>query len=386
MIEEFEYVVVGQGALGSATAYQLARRGHRVLGLEQFEFGHVRGASHDTSRILRHSYHTPGYVALTFDAYHDWDTLEHDSGERLVTQVGGLDIFPPAGETAVSDYASSMSACDVTYQALTRAEIAARWPQFALPEETLGLFQERASIVPAAHGTAIMQAQAIKFGATLRDHSQVLELRDDGGSVAIRTEGETHRAQRVIVCADAWTNHVLAGLDYSIPLTVTLEQFAYFQPPDPAPYEQGRMPLWIWMDDPAYYGFPCYGESTVKAARDCSELETTGDDRPFDPDPTRLAELTAFMESTLPGAGPPVRSKTCLYTLPPDRDFLLGPVPDHESVFVGIGAGHGFKFSPTFGRLLADLAETGETAADISPFALDRYAILHPEQAVRWRF
>ncbi len=386
MSEKFEYVVVGLGALGSATAYHLARRGHRVLGLEQFEFGHIRGASHDSSRILRHSYHTPGYVKLTFDAYDDWATLEEDSGESLVTQVGGLDLFPPGGSTPVSDYADSMAANDVKFERLTRSEIASRWPQFAVPDETIGLFQERASIVPAARGTATMQEQAAKFGATLRAHSRVVELRDEGGSLTVVTDNQTYKAKRVVVCADAWTNQVLAGLDVSLPLTTTLEQFAYFQPPDPTPYEQGRMPLWIWMDDPAYYGFPCYGETTIKAARDYSEIETTGDDRPFDPDPTRLAELTAFMAATLPGSGPPVRSKTCLYTLPPDRDFLLGPVPDHEAVFVGIGAGHGFKFSPTFGRLLADLAETGETAFDISPFALDRDALLHPEQAVRWRF
>ena len=107
---DYDYVVVGLGALGSATAYHLAKGGHTVLGLEQFELGHARGASHDTSRILRHSYHTPGYVALTFAAYDDWASLEADSGERLVTQVGGLDLFPPGAATAVDDYAKSMSA------------------------------------------------------------------------------------------------------------------------------------------------------------------------------------------------------------------------------------------------------------------------------------
>jgi len=380
----FEYIVVGLGALGSATAYQLAKRGHRVLGLEQFELGHARGASHDTSRILRHSYHTPGYVGLTFAAYDDWATLEADSAERLVTQVGGLDLFPPGAAIPIDDYTTSMSACGVAYESLDRAAIASRWPQFAIPESTVGLYQERGSIVPAGRGTAVMQAQAQRFGAVLGDQTPVLALEPDGKGVTVVTADSTYRARRVVVCADAWTNQVLAGLDLVLPLTVTLEQVTYFQPADARPFQPGLLPLWIWMDDPSYYGFPCYGESTVKAARDCSEIEVTGDDRPFEPDSTRLQSLTDFMATTLPGSGPPVRSRTCLYTLTTDRDFVLSPVPGHESVLVGLGAGHAFKFAPTFGRLLAELASTDACSADVTPFSLDRDALTKPDQPVHW--
>jgi sarcosine oxidase len=373
--EEFEYVVIGLGALGSSTAYHLAKSGQRVLGLEQFELGHERGASHDTSRILRHSYHTPGYVRLTFDAYDDWAVLEDDSGEQLVTQVGGLDLFPPDPAIPMDDYADSMSACDVPYQSLTSKELRTRWPQLAVPDGTVGLYQERGSIVPAARSTAAMQAMARRFGATLRDRCPVTELEPAGDATLVHTCDQSFRAQRVIVCSDAWTNAVLAGLDASLPLTVTLEQVTYFRPEDPTPYQPGRLPLWIWMDDPCFYGFPCYGEDTVKAARDCSEIEVSGDDRPFEPDAGRLAQLTSFMHERFPGVGPAVRSKTCLYTLPPDRDFVVSTLPGHESVTVGMGAGHGFKFSPTLGRLLADLAEHGSTKTDIAPFALDRPAL-----------
>jgi sarcosine oxidase len=381
---EFEFVVIGLGALGSATAYQLAKRGHRVLGLEQFELGHARGASHDTSRILRHSYHTPAYVGLTFEAYDDWAVLEADSGEELVTRVGGLDLFPPNAAIPPADYTTSMAASGVAFESLDAAEIAARWPPFTLPEGTLGLYQERASIVPAGRGTAVMQAQARRFGATLRDHSPVTRLELVDGGVRVRTGDATYQARRVIACADAWTNALLADLDVTLPLTVTLEQVTYFRPTDPEPYAPGRLPLWIWMDDPSYYGFPCYGEATVKAARDCSGLEVTGDDRPFDPDPARLQGLVDFMAAMLPGSGPAVRSKTCLYTLTPDRDFVLGAVPGHDDVLVGLGAGHGFKFAPMFGRLLAELAGTGVCSADITPFAVDRTALTDPDQPVHW--
>jgi sarcosine oxidase len=356
-----------------------------VIGLEQFELGHERGASHDTSRILRHSYHTPAYVGLTIDAYDDWQTLEVDHGQQLVTQVGGLDLFPPDAVIPIFDYTDSLASWQIDYELVDAKAIKARWPVFQVPEGTVGLYQRRASIVPAARGTAAMQSQARRFGAELHDRCPVTGIRDLGSAgVEVHVVDDVIRCRRLVVCADAWTNDVLAGLDWSAPLTTTLEQVTYFQPEHPERLAPGEMPLWIWMDDPCYYGFPTYGEATVKAAEDCGGAVVTGDTRTFEPDPQRLAELTAFMTSTIPDAGPPVRSKTCLYTLTPDRDFLLGPVPGHEAVLVGLGAGHGFKFSPTIGRILGELAVAGETAADIGAFRLGRQALTDPNTPVSW--
>jgi sarcosine oxidase len=385
MAEQVEFVVVGLGALGSAATYQLARRGAQVVGLERFALGHEHGASHDTSRILRHSYHTPGYVRLTFDAYADWAALSTDAGEELPTVVGGLDLFPPDAAIPAVDYVESMRACGVDFEMLAPTDVAQRWPQFRLPDGTTALYQSRAAIVPAARGTAAMQRLAASHGAVLRDRSPATSVRDLGAAgVEVVTEATTYRCRRLVVCADAWTNQVLAGLGWQLPLTVTLEQVSYFAPPEPAQFVPGRMPLWIWMNDPSFYGFPCYGEPTVKAAQDCGGAVVDPDDRSFEPDPDRLALLAGFMARTLPGAGPVVRSKTCLYTLPPDRDFVLGPVPGCEAVLVALGAAHGFKFAPTFGRLLAELATTGETAADVAPFALDRPTLTEPVPTLSW--
>jgi sarcosine oxidase len=383
--EQFEYVVIGLGALGSGTAYHLAKAGCSVLGLEQFELGHERGASHDTSRILRHSYHTPNYVRLTFDAYDDWDTLEADSGQTLVSTVGGLDLFPPDAWIDIEEYASSMAALDVGFERLERDDTVARWPQMSLPEGTRALYQSRGAIVPAARGTAVMQAMARRFGAELRDESPVTSVRDLAADGIEVTVGDgTVRCRRLVVCADAWTNQVLAGLDWQVHLTTTLEQVTYFEPTDAMPFEPGRFPLWIWMDDPCYYGFPTYGEATVKAAEDCGGAEVTGDDRPFEVNAERLARLSGFMATTFPGSGPAIRSKTCLYTLTNDRDFLLGAVPGHDNVLVGLGAGHSFKFSPTIGRMLAEVAATGETKFDLEPFRLDRPGVA-ADAPILWR-
>ncbi|MGZ4458894.1 MAG: N-methyl-L-tryptophan oxidase [Nocardioidaceae bacterium] len=382
MAERFEYVVVGLGALGSATCWELARRGHRVLGLERFPLGHVRGASHDTSRILRHSYHTPEYVALTVEAYADWARLSEQAGEPLVTVTGGLDLFPPDPAIGMADYTGSLDAVGIGYELLDRRTVEDRWPVFRLPPGTVGLFQERGAVVPAARGTRAMQEQARRHGAVLRDRTPVIELCETAHGIEVRTAGTTYVAARLVVCADAWTNEVLAGLGARIPLEVTLEQVTYFAPPDPGPFR--RMPLWIWMDDPSFYGFPCYGEATVKAAQDCGGPPVDQDDRSFEESPELLARLAGHLRRMLPGSGDPVRSVRCLYTLTPDRDFVLDAVPGHPDVFVALGAAHGFKFAPTFGRLLADLATTGDAGVDVTPFRLDRPGLTDPAYVAHW--
>jgi sarcosine oxidase len=186
----------------------------------------------------------------------------------------------------------------------------------------------------------------------------------------------------VVVAADAWTNHVLGGLGVEVPLTVTLEQPTYFAPPDPAPYQD--LPLWIWMDEPSYYGFPCYGEPTVKVAQDCGGPTVDPDHRTSEPDPEMLDRLRVFLASLLPGTGPAVRSLRCQYTLTPDRDFVMAPVPGHPSVVVGLGSAHGFKFAPTFGRILADLVTSGETTSDVSAFGFDRPGLTDPAYQANW--
>src|SRR6185312_3516651 len=119
-------------------------------------------------------------------------------------------------------------------------------------------------------------------------------------------------------------------------------------PSSPQSFGADRLPVWIWMDDPSFYGFPTYDEgghgALVKAAQDCGGAETTADTRSFDPDPAALNVLSRFVTGLLPGVGPVAHTVTCLYTLTPDRDFVIDSVPGHPSVHVGLGAAHGFKF------------------------------------------
>jgi sarcosine oxidase len=380
----YDVAVVGLGGLGSATAWQLARRGVSVLGLEQFELGHARGASHDTSRILRHSYHTPGYVALTFEAYADWADLEWSSGEHLVTVTGGVDLFPPDSAIPMTDYTFSMAVQGVPHEVLDADEVRGRWPQVRVADGVESIFQERTGIVHAARTVAATQRLAVGAGADLIEHAPVKAIRATSRGVEIEAAGTTYACGAAVVTADAWTAALLAPLGVDLPLTVTEEQVTYFAPTQPEDFAPGRFPVWIWMDEPSFYGFPTYGEATIKAAQDCGGPVVTGDKRSGEPDPDMLARLESFMSRTIPGSGVSVRSKRCLYALTPDRDFVLDRVPGSERVVVGLGAAHGFKFVPTFGRRLADLALGGTKGPELTPFALGRPALTDPDYVTSW--
>ena len=156
-------------------------------------------------------------------------------------------------------------------------------------------------------------------------------------------------------------------------LEVTKEQVTYFAPADLTPFAPDRFPVWIWMDDPSFYGFPVFGEPAVKVAQDAGGKPVDPDSRTFDPDPENQARVQSFLQRYLPTAlGPTLSTKTCLYTLPPDRDFIIDGVPGHPRTAVAIGAGHAFKFASVIGKILSELVLDGRTAADISGFRIDR--------------
>ncbi|HZV77802.1 MAG TPA: N-methyl-L-tryptophan oxidase [Candidatus Babeliales bacterium] len=375
MTRDYDAVVIGLGALGSGATYWLAKRGARVLGLEQFEFGHARGSSHDWSRIIRLSYFSPAYVRLAKEAYAAWKSLESDAGEQLVFTTGGLDIGPHDGAIPIATYADSLEACGVGYERLDAAEIRKRWPVWQIDDEIHGLFQPDSGIVAADAATAALRRAAANFGATLRERVAVTSLRAAGGEIEVEASGDRYRAGHLVIAAGAWTDRALAHFGVRIPFEVTKEQVTYFQARDLRPFAFGSFPIWIWMDDPAFYGFPVFGErDAVKITQDTGGKPVDPDTRGFEEDPEITARVTRFMERYLPSAlGPIVRLKTCLYALTPDRDFIVDTLPEHPNVSVAVGAGHGFKFASVIGRILSDLA-LGDAPAglDLSAFKIDR--------------
>ena len=266
-----------------------------------------------------------------------------------------------------------MRACGVPFEWLDAQEIRNRWPGWQIDDSVHGLFQADGGLVAAARATAAHQTMAREFGATLRDRVEVSALHAEDDGVEVEAGGERYRAARLIVAAGAWSSPALAHLGVRIPLEVTKEQVIYFESRDLPSFEFGRFPIWIWMDDPAFYGFPVFGEAgCVKITQDAGGKPVDAQTRGFEEDTEITARVSGFLERYLPGALGPVRLvKTCLYTLPPDRDFIIDTLPGHRNVSVAIGAGHAFKFAGAIGRILSRLSVEG-ASADRSPFAITR--------------
>lgn len=387
---DWDAIVVGLGGIGSGAAYWLSRTlGDRVLGLEQFELAHHRGASSDHSRIIRLSYHRPDYVRLARRAYETWAIVEREARERIVTTTGGLDLWPANAAIPRADYSDSLTAEDVPFDLLDAAEIMHRWPQWRLDDAVTGLWQASGGLADPYRGNAAHRRLATVNGATLRERTPVRALRDaGGGEVDVITDDATYRTGRVVVAADAWTNQLLRSLGRDpLPLQVTREQVTYFAAPDPAAFAPDRFPVWIWMDDPSFYGFPTYGEAGPKVAQDCGGETVDPDTRTFERDEAAFSRVRDFVDRHLPSAaGPPILTRTCLYTLTPERDFVVDRLPGLPAVTVLLGAGHSYKFASVLGRIAAELAIDGSTASagELDRFRIDRPLLLDPDPPRSW--
>jgi sarcosine oxidase len=276
-----------------------------------------------------------------------------------------------------------MDAAGVGFERLDAQEIMRRWPPFRLDDDIHGLYQAESGIAMAARSNAAHQRLARAHGATLRAPVAVENIRPDAGEIALEVDGQVCRCRRLIITAGAWSNRPLAAFGLRLPLTVTQEQVTYFAAPRLDEFRPDRFPIWIWMDDPCFYGFPVFGEPGVKAGQDAGGQEVTAETRTFETDVPALQRVERFLARYIPGAlGPILYTRTCLYTLTPDRDFVIDRIPGYPEALIAIGGGHGFKFASVIGKILADLAIEGTSEHDLVPFQIDR-AILQLENPPR---
>ena len=395
MTRDADVVVVGLGAIGSAAAcWAAARPGVRVIGLEQFDVDHVRGASNDVSRIIRLSYHRRDYVRLAKRAYATWAEIEDASRDTIVTRTGGLDVGPVRPEEGIAidleAYATAMTAEGVGFERLAADEITRRWPAWRLDDGDVGLFQPEGGIANPRRGNAAHRRLARDGGAELREQCRVRTVQSDGAGEAVveLASGERITAGSVFVAADAWTNELLEPLGLRLPLTVTQEQVTWFIPAgDPGRFEPDRFPVWIWMDEPSFYGFPTFQAGGPKVGQDVGGREVTADTRTFERDEDAFSRVTTFADAHLPGlATEPIETKTCLYTLTPDRDFVIDRVPGHPAVQVVLGSAHAYKFASVLGRILVERGLDGSSPSDpdLEAFRLDRPELATPTGATRF--
>ncbi|HEY0518313.1 MAG TPA: FAD-dependent oxidoreductase, partial [Ilumatobacteraceae bacterium] len=213
-MERFDIAIIGLGGIGSATAWFASRAGQSVIGFERFGLGgHHHGASHDHSRIIRHSYHTPHYVALTRLAYDAWREVEAESGETCIHLTGGIDLFPRGAAIDIDTYRDSMQTCAVDFEEWSADDVIARWPAWHLDRDTQILYQADTGIVSPAMTVPLLQRLATRRGATLRGDATVASIEPSDDVVTIRlADGESVVADHVVVAADAWTSQLLAPL------------------------------------------------------------------------------------------------------------------------------------------------------------------------------
>jgi sarcosine oxidase len=381
----YDVVVAGLGAMGSATAYHLAARGARVLGLDRFAPPHALGSSHGKSRIIREAYfEDPLYVPLVRRAYECWSALERESGRRLFLRTGGLMVGPPDGEL-VTGAVRSATEHGLPYELLAADAVRRRVPGFLPRVDMVGVWEPRAGLLLPELAIAAQLALAAQRGAVLRTDEPVLAWRAGGdvdGGVEITTPRGTYRARRLVLALGAWTRALLPELD--LPLTVERNAVYWFRPARATPlFAPERFPIFICETAPErlWYGFPDTGDGVKVALHHQGEAA--------DPEtvrrtvaPEEVARVRAILEVFMPAAeGPLVDSTVCLYTNTPDRHFLIDAHPAHPAVLIASPcSGHGFKFAPAIGELLAALA-SGETPRfDLAPFRLDRLRAAVPRR------
>jgi sarcosine oxidase len=373
--KRYNAIVLGVGGMGSAALFELARRGRRVLGLEQFVPGHDRGSSHGQTRVIRKAYYEhPDYVPLLRRAYERWYDLEQRCGRRLLVECGCLSIGPPGGEV-VPGVLRAVAEHGLPIESLTAAELRRRFPPFRFGDDVAAVLERDAGFLYVEECVRAYADEARRLGADLRADEAVVSWAPTAGGVAVRTANDVYAADRLVITAGAWAGRVLAGL--GLPLTVLRKVLLWFGTSAAAALRRDVFPIYM-AETPAgfYYGFPIIDGQGHKVARHDGGA-------PADPvtlDRTVSAadaeECRAFLHAHLPAADGPLRAgQVCMYTVTPDHHFVIDRHPAYPQVVIAAGfSGHGFKFASVVGEVLADLAEHGRTGLPIGRFRIDRFA------------
>jgi sarcosine oxidase len=375
---DFDTIVVGLGAMGSATLFHLARRGLRVLGLEQFSPGHQFGSSHGDSRIIRETYFEhPLYVPLVKRAHELWRELEVATGQSLMTITGGLMIGPHDG-SVVSGTLRSAREHGLPHEILTPSAVHERFPAFELGADLVAVLDPRAGFLdPEACNRAHIDA-ARNAGAEARFEECVLEWNPDGDGVRVRTQSGSYTADHLVLAGGAWISSL--AHDLGLPLTVERQTVFWFDSDRlNTPYDAVDFPIYAYEYKAGHicYGFPRRPRGMKASVMHSGELA-------LDPESVRrtvnddeVKPLRAALRPVLPQlAEAAVReSSVCIFTNTPDHDFIIDFPPDHRQVLISSPcSGHGFKFASAIGELQADLIAGGKSHFDLSPFMAARWA------------
>ncbi|MBI4219694.1 MAG: N-methyl-L-tryptophan oxidase [Chloroflexi bacterium] len=361
--------------MGSATVYELARRGRRVLGLEQFDIPHDRGSSHGVTRIIRLAYYEhPSYVPLLRRAYELWRELQTKAGEQLLYITGAIDAGPP-GKGLFEGSLESCKLFGLPHEVMNGDELHRRIPGYRLPKEELVLLQPDGGFLLSERCIVACTMAALEAGAEIRAREQVVDWSATSSGVRVRTTRGQYDAGSLVITAGAWASQLVPALKGVA--SPERQVLAWFQPKKPKLFSPERFPVFnLIVEEGRYYGFPVFGVPGFKVGR-YHHLE-----EPADPDRLNRevserdeAVLREFTEKYFPeAAGPTMALKVCMFTNSPDEHFIIDILPDNPQVAIAAGfSGHGFKFCSVVGEIMADLAIRGDTGHDIGMFSLGRF-------------
>ncbi|MGD0702262.1 MAG: N-methyl-L-tryptophan oxidase [Trebonia sp.] len=367
MATRADLVIVGAGLAGAAAAYTAAKRGMNVVVLDAFGPGHRNGSSHGSARIFRRAYPDPLYVRLTGQAGERWRELASEAGEELLTPTGGLDFGPGRNPGQLH---AVLTSGGVPAELMTAGAAAERWPQFDFAGVGQVMFHPDAGVLDPDRAVAAMLRLAAAEGADVRFGTPVTRLAAAGGGAVARTGDGTFEAPVIAVAAGAWIAPLLDGLLRLPPLTVTQQQVFHFAPAPAADARRATEPWPVFIDDADdgyVYGLPGGRDGGVPGAIKIGEHNpgkvTTADGRDFLVDPASRARVRAYVSRRLPGLDPdPVNETTCLYTWTANEDFILDRPAGGPFVVASPCSGHGAKFAPLLGEIIARLAAGGATA------------------------
>jgi sarcosine oxidase len=375
----YDVIVVGLGGMGSAAAAQLATRGLRVLGLERHGVAHNLGSSHGESRVIRQAYFEgPAYVPLLLRAYQLWGELEASTGAHLLTKTGGL-MIGPQGSRTVTGSLESAKTWGLDFELLDAVEIARRWPTLSPAADDVALYETNAGFVRPEATVAAQVAMARDHGAELHFNEVVTGCGTTASGVEVVTGLHRYRGARLVLAPGAWAPQILGPI--GLPFAVERHVQFWLRPTVPIErFSPDVQPIYVWegSEGTQAYGFPALGNEKdgVKAAlfRGGAPAEPDRLERTVGPE--EAAPLLEFLSSRQPALGPEdCAAVACMYTTTPDEHFVLGFAPGDERIIIcSPCSGHGFKFVPVVGEVVADLVTLGGTRLDISLFDPARFS------------
>jgi sarcosine oxidase len=374
MSNHFDVIVVGLGAMGSSACCELARRGAKVLGLEQFNLLHSLGSSHGQSRMIRLAYYEhPDYVPLLKRAHDLWREMEARHGD-IFRRSGVIYIGTPSSPL-ISGSERSARRYGIAHEMFDRDQLAVRFPHFEVPKDYIGMFEPDAGILRPESIIHHYLSAALAAGVEVHACEPVTSWRATDSSVTVVTAKATYTAKHLIFCSGAWTSAIVA--DLGVRLKVTRQIMAWFWPKRPELFAAEQTSSWAIDNGKGglFYGFPILpGYPGIKVAIHAQGAEVQPDHVARSFLPGDDLEIRAALRQYLPLAeGPLLASTVCLYTNSPDSHFIVDCHPHHERVTVACGfSGHGFKFASVMGEILADLALAGKSSLPIEFLSLKR--------------